>query len=339
MRACFREYHRVLKPGRWMTVVFHNSKNSVWNAIQEAMLSAGFVVADVRTMNKQQGSYRQVTSTAVKQDLVISAYKPSEAFERRFELEQGTEDGAWEFVRQHLDRVPRVVVKDGVVEVIAQRQAHLLFDRMVAFHVQRGLAVPLSNAEFRAGLPRKFVERDGMYFLPDQVAEYDAARIEAELLGQLPLLVNDEKSTIVWLRQQLDRVAGGKPQTYQEIQPQFLRQLHQARHEQLPELMEILEQNFLEDDEGRWYPPDPGSAKDLERLRQNALLREFAQYLEGRGRLRTFRTEAVRAGFSDAYRRAAYGEIVKVAERLPETVLQEDPDLLMYYDNAALRVE
>jgi hypothetical protein len=28
-----------------------------------------------------------------------------------------------------------------------------------------------------------------------------------------------------------------------------------------------------------------------------------------------------------------------VAERLPERVLQEDPDLLMYYDNATLRVE
>jgi hypothetical protein len=234
--------------------------------------------------------------------------------------------------------VPSAVVSGGVVEIIAQRQADLLFDRMVAFHVQRGLAVPLSNAEFRQGLQRRFVERDGMYFLPDQVAEYDAARMEADKLGQLPLLVNDEKSTIQWLRQQLDRASGGTPQTFQDIQPRFLRQLQRARHELLPELMDILQQNFLEDDEGRWYPPDPGSAKDLERLRQNALLREFGQYREGRGRLPTFRTEAVRAGFADAYRRAAYAEIVAVAERLPETVLQEDPDLLMYYDNAALRV-
>ena len=76
MQRCFEEYWRVLKPGRWVTVVFHNSRNAVWTAIQEAMLAAGFVVADVRTMDKQQGSYRQVTSTAVKQDLVISAYKP-----------------------------------------------------------------------------------------------------------------------------------------------------------------------------------------------------------------------------------------------------------------------
>ena len=53
MQQCFEEYHRVLKFGRWMTVVFHNSRNAVWNAIQEAMLAAGFVVADVRTLDKK----------------------------------------------------------------------------------------------------------------------------------------------------------------------------------------------------------------------------------------------------------------------------------------------
>jgi len=46
-RQYIAEYCRVLKPGRWMTVVFHNSRNAVWNAIQEAMQAAGFVVADV----------------------------------------------------------------------------------------------------------------------------------------------------------------------------------------------------------------------------------------------------------------------------------------------------
>jgi len=44
------------------------------------------------------------------------------------------------------------------------------------------------------------------------------------------------------------------------------------------------------------------------------------------------------AGFADAWHRRDYGTIVQVAERLPERVLQEDPDLLMYYDNASLRV-
>jgi len=337
MRRCFAEYHRVLKPGRWMTVVFHNSRNSVWNAIQEAMLSVGFVVAAVRTMDKQQGSFRQLTSTAVKQDLVISAYKPSERFEREFRLEAGTEEGAWEFVRQHLAQLSLPVEKNGVLEPVVERRPDVLFDQMVAFHVQRGATVPLSNAAFRAGLARRFIERDGMVFLLEQRLEYDRARMRAERVGQLSLFVNDEKSSIQWLRQLLDPAMGGKPRIYQEILPLFLPQLHKAEHEQLPELGDMLAQNFLEDPQGRWYVPDPNKAEDLERVRRNSLLREFNEYLAGRGRLKSFRTEAMRAGFADAYRRGAYADIVMVAERLPEAVLQEDPDLLMYYDNASLR--
>ena len=56
-------FYRVLMPGRWMTIVFHNSKNSVWNAIQESLIRAGFVIADVRTLDKKYASFKQVTTT------------------------------------------------------------------------------------------------------------------------------------------------------------------------------------------------------------------------------------------------------------------------------------
>ena len=189
MRRCFAEYFRVLKPGRWMTVVFHNSSNAVWNAIQEALLSAGFVVADVRTLDKQQGSYRQVTSTAVKQDLVISAYKPNGGLEQRFEINAGTTDSAWDFIRQHPSHLPVFVEAKAKAETIVERQPFLLFDRMVAFHIQRGATVPMNAAEFYRGLEQRFPERDGMYFLPDQVAEYDSRRLQVKELVQLALFV------------------------------------------------------------------------------------------------------------------------------------------------------
>jgi len=340
MERCFGQFYRLLKPGRWLTVEFHNSQNAVWNAIQEAMLAAGFVVADVRTFDKRQGTFNQVTAYgAVKQDLIISAYKPRAGFERRFLAEAGSPEGAWDFVRQHLAQVPVVVRGKGGLEVVAERQAYLLYDRMVAFHIQRGATVPLSAAEFYAGLRERFAERDGMYFLPAQLDEYDRARLEAGQVSQLALFVSDEKTAIQWLRQQLDPALGGYPQTYQEIQPAFLQQLHQARHEELPELSEMLEHNFLKDAAGRWYVPDPNQAADLEKLRQKELLRQFAEYAGSSGRLRQVRTEAVRAGFADALKRRDYAVIVRVAERLPEAVLQEDAELLMYYDSATLRVK
>src|SRR5690606_11325425 len=268
MTECFREYFRVLKPGRWMTVEFHNSKNSVWNAIQEALQAAGFVIADVRTLDKQQGSFNQMTQAgAVKQDIIISCYKPNGGLEERFKLVSGTEEGVWDFVRTHLKQLPVFVAKDGKAEVIAERQNYLLFDRMVAFHVQRGVTVPLSAAEFYAGLAQRFPERDGMYFLPEQVAEYDKKRMKVKEVLQLQLFVTDEAAAIQWLKQQLTK----KPQTFQELHPQFLKEIGGwQKHEKPLELMELLEQNFL-----RYEGKDPIPAQIVSWMKQSADLRKI----------------------------------------------------------------
>ena len=370
MRLCFTEYCRVLKPGRWMTVVFHNSRNSVWTAIQESLQNAGFVVADVRVLDKQQGSFNQAVAVgSVKQDLVISAYKPNGGLEDRFKLTAGTEEGVWDFVRTHLKQLPVFVSKDGQAEVIAERQNYLLFDRMVAFHVQRGVTVALSAAEFYTGLAQRFSGRDGMFFLPEQVAEYDKKRMTVREVLQLQLIVTDESSAIQWLKQQLIM----KPQTFQELHPQFLKEIGGwQKYEKPLELSELLEQNFLrydgkgevpnqihsylstnfkelrnlpEDDESlrakgkdRWYVPDPNKAGDIEKLRERSLLKEFEDYrTSSQKRLKVFRLEAVRAGFKKSWQERDYATIITVARKVPENVLQEDPKLLMWYDQAVTR--
>lgn len=338
MHQVFSQYYQTLKPGRWMTVEFHNSHNAVWNAIQQALMEAGFVVADVRTLDKQSSSYRQVTAaSAAKQDLVISAYKPNGDLERQFQLNAGSEEGVWEFIRYHLSKLPVIVEDNGKLEAIAERQPYLLFDRMVAFHIQHQTTVPLSASQFYSAIRTRFPVRDGMVFLPNQTPAYDSARLRIGQVVQLSLLVTDEKTAINWLRQQIDPSMGGEPQTYQEIQPKFLKQLQQADHEIFPDLHELLEQNFLVDESDHWYLPDPNRASDIEKIRARELLKEFNEYVITSGRLRKFRTEAIRAGFLDALRRQDYDTIIKVAERLPENVLREDPDLLMYYDSAMLR--
>lgn len=370
MQKCFHEYHRVLKPGRWMTVVFSNSSNGIWRAIQEAMGTAGFVVADVRTLDKQQGSYRQVTSSAVKQDLVISAYKPTETLLQKFSLGTVSADAVWAFVDEHLRNVPVFVGRAGQAEIISERTPQMLHDRMIAFHVQRSLAVPMSTGDFLAGLAQRYPTRDGMFFLSDQVAEFDRKRTSFTELRQLSLFVSDEASAIQWVRQQL----ANKPQSFQELQPVFMRELHAwAKYESTVELKDILEQCFLcyeghglvpsqihaylssnfkelrnlsKDDpaliskaRGRWFVPDSSKQADLEKLREKMLSKEFGEYAASAQRkLKQFRTEAVRVGFKTAYERGDYKTIVAVARKLPETVLQEDEKLLMYYDVASMRL-
>ncbi len=370
MKACFCKYYEVLKPGRWITVIFSNNSNAVWRAIQEAIGVAGFVIADVKTLDKKQGTFNQVAGHTVKQDLIISAYKPSGKIENPFSLGEATAELAWLFVREHLSRLPKFIDRGKEIEIVVERTSQMLLDRMIAFHVQHGISVPLSGPEFLQGLVQRFPERDGMYFLPDQVTEYDRKRTTATQLRQLSFFVNDEHSAIQWIRQQLQ----DKPQSFQDLQPQFMRELQAwAKHEQTVELKVILEQNFLHYDgrgpvpsqihsylstnfkdlrnlgkedskliekaRDRWYVPDPNKQADLDQIRERALLKEFEDLKESSQRkIKQFRTEAIRAGFKACWQERDYATIVKVAAKLPEAVLQEDEKLLMYVDNAQTRL-
>jgi DNA modification methylase len=374
MERSFKEYYRILKPGRWMTVEFSNSQASVWNAIQDAIQKAGFIIANVSALDKKQGSFNAVTSTtAVKQDLVISAYKPTKESIEKIRGSHNSDESAWAFVEQYLKNLSVFKGSKGSAEIIPERTPRILFDRMVSYHVQNGLTVPISSAEFQAGVAQRFPMRDGMAFLESQVAEYDKKRTLVKEFTQLSLFVSDENSAIEWIRQQLMN----KPQTRQDLHPEFMKQIqHIAKHEELPELDDLLEQNFLRYDGEepvpnqiltylrrnykdlrgldptdpkviekamhRWYVPDPNKQSDLEKLREKALLREFNQYkdeLEGnKKKLRTFRTEAIRAGFKNAYKEKDFETIVKVGDRIPEKVIQEDDKLFMYYENAKIRL-
>jgi hypothetical protein len=273
----------------------------------------------------------------VKQDLVISAYKPTSEFENKFVIEGGTVSGAWSFINQHLEKLSMPSLQGQNIEVQGERMPYLLYDRMVAFHLVRGLTVPLSAAEFYQGLSQKYLMRDGMVFTPLQATQYDQLRMQADRVQQLALFVTDEVSTIQWLHAELNPEMGNGPQTYAELQPRFLKQLHQERHEKLPELQEILIQNFIQGKDGHWQVPDPENVAHLEQLRNRDLLREFNEYLTGKGRIKVFRSEAVRAGFIKAWGEHDYETIVQMAERLPEQALQEDPKLKLYYDNALNR--
>lgn len=188
------------------------------------------------------------------------------------------------------------------------------------------------------GLAQRFPSRDGMYFLDSQVESYERHRITIKDLLEDTLFITGESSAVQWLRQLLK--ARGRPQPYSEIQPRFLTELANGLSdwEELPELRLLLEQNFVQDDEGRWYVPDPKKATDLEKLRRRALLKEFEAYQASTGKLTRFRTEAVRAGFDDAWDRREFALIVKVGRRLPAEVLVEDQALRYFLDNAELLV-
>lgn len=341
MSYCFKEYYRILKPNKWMTVEFSNTSAAVWNGIQTAIQNAGFVIANLAAIDKKQGSFKAVsTVTAVKQDLVISCYKPSSKFDQKFNQHKHSDIGVWEFVAEHLEHLPIHLVSGNSTTAIIERSPKILFDRLIAFYVQRGLPVPIDAGKFQQGLRERFIERDGMFFTSEQVHEYDRKKAVVPNFVQISIFVANEQDAIYWLRHILDEA----PKTEQDLHPLWMREVagNMRKGDTLPEMRTILEENFLKNDKGQWYLPDPENEADLEKLRTKRLLKQFETYkteaYKPKGKIKEARVEALRAGFKECYQEKDFKTIVHIGDRIPNNLLMEDEVLLQFYDIASSRV-
>ena len=338
MSECLKEFYRVLKPGKWMTVEFSNTSAAVWNSIQTAISTAGFCVVGVNTLDKKKGSFKAVTTTtAVKQDLIISCFKPTEQLLYKFENE-ASETNVWDFIDELLSRLPVHLEHSNKTTAVVERSPKILYDRLISFYIQHGFPVPLNAQEFQVGLREHYAERDGMYFSPSQAAKYDELRKRTDGFQASLFFVDSEQGGIAWLNNELST-----SQTYQDLQPKWMQAINGVRKgDILPELMQILEENFIKESDGKWRKPNLQDDVDLAALRHKALMREFKVYVEvaqkPRGKIKEARLEALRAGFKQRYQDKDFATIVAVGDRIPQNLLTEDDQLLQFYEIASSRV-
>ena len=338
MNRSLREFYRILKPGKWLTMEFSNTSASVWNSIQNALQGVGFVVANVAALDKKQGSFKAVTTTtAVKQDLVITCYKPSDDLTDKLALSSSNKDSVWDFISEHLGHLPVHIERGNATTTVVERSPKILYDRLISYYVQHGYQIPMDAQEFQAGLRERFIERDDMYFTAPQAAEYEEKRKHTSEFVPMGLIVSDEANGIEWLKLQLK-----EPKTYQEISPEWMQAVNGLRKgDVLPELRDILEENFIEDETGHWHVPDLEKQIDLEKLKHKSLMKEFNLYKEmaqkPRARIKEVRVEALREGFKQCFKDKDFATILLLGDKIPQNILTEDEVLLQYYDIAQMR--
>ena len=338
LQKCFGEYYRVLKPGKWMTVEFSNTSAAVWNSIQQSLNNAGFIVSNVAALDKKQGSFKAVTTTtAVKQDLVITCYKPSNQLTDKLAVSYSQKNSVWDFLNEHLVHLPVHIERGNVTTSVIERSPKILYDRLISYYIQHGYQIPMDAQEFQAGLRERFIERDGMYFTAPQAAEYEEKRKHTSEFVPMGLIVSDEANGIEWLKLQLK-----EPKTYQEISPEWMQAVNGLRKgDVLPELKDILEENFIEDETGHWHVPDLEKQIDLEKLKHKSLMKEFNLYKEmaqkPRARIKEVRVEALREGFKQCFKDKDFATILLLGDKIPQNILTEDEQLLQYYDIAQMR--
>ncbi len=325
MTACFAEYHRVLKPGRWMTIVFSNSHASVWNAVQAAILRSGFAIADTALLDKRQGSFRQVTSTAVKEDVLISCYKPRTSLTEVV----GSVDveTMWTIVSEHIASQPVWLGSKSIFSINIERTTDRLFDRMVAIHLVRGYQFPIDKNTFTNDLVNRFVEREGMWFVPSQVPEFERHILSVDRsTGILPVFV-DRKTAISWLRYTL----ASTPMTLQTLRPRYFEAAGSwsDKVEKVPELTDLLQDHFVEGENGRWKVPDPKKEAELERARKTRNLKRFNELVASKGRIKEVHADVILVGFAKCFEDNDLETYSSIRKRLPASVL-DDEQVSMY---------
>jgi DNA modification methylase len=336
MRSAFLEFYRVLKPNRWITVVFHNSKSEIWNILQDAIIKAGFVIAQVSVLDKQQSSFKQVTSSgAVKNDLVISAYKPKQQFQEKFRslAGEGLEE---DFLRMHLTHLK--------IQPTIERTEQMLYSKLLAYYVHHSYTVKYNSMSFFSLLKKKFEEIDGYWFTADQVVQYSEFKRKMNLdqideirTGQAIMFIFDEKSALVWLNTFLN-----EPKDFQIIHPAFTK-IATISGDNVPDIKELLSNNFIQENGKYRRPKDEEEKLTVIERREKELQREFDLMLlnakNSRSIIKECRKQAIVYGFEQCYKNNKFQDILDLAARLDKKIIENDSEISEFIDVAELKVE
>ena len=81
MHRAMDECYRVLKPGRWLSLCYHDTSEGTWAVVQDIMAEVGFITDRTESalfIDTGQKTYNQLTADkATKRDLVINFRKPA----------------------------------------------------------------------------------------------------------------------------------------------------------------------------------------------------------------------------------------------------------------------
>jgi len=330
------EFYRVLKPKRWITVEFHNSKSDIWNIIQSAMIKAGFVIAKVSVLDKMQETFKQMTASgSVKSDLIITAFKPSNNFNERF-IKQAGDGLEISFINEFLNNLPK--------QPAIERTDKMLYSKMLAYYIQRGYEIKYDAKSFYSLLNENFAQEDGFWFTTHQIDAYLEYKKKMKLegmddikSGSALLFVNDEKSALVWLYNFLS-----ESKTFSDISTAF-NQLANIDGDEVPELKEMLEQNFISENGKFRRPQSETEHNNITEKRQKNLRREFETLLiqaqTEKKKIKLVRKEALVYGFELCYKEKRFADILTIAKKLDKKILENSGELNDFVEAAEIMIE
>ncbi len=308
MEQSLAEIYRLLKPGRWATVVFSNSDDRVWHAIQVAAQKAGFAIAAAGSLDKMQRSYKGVRGDkgeekVVTKDVVINLLKPVVGATIHV---SALVDDPEELVRSKLTVYLADLATSASTD-LTQRRTQALYDHVVTSLLGEGIpTVGFGLAFVQSVAQDSFKQVDGQWY----------RRGDRVLSGRLGLDVVDEASAILWL----DNRLSVQPATEAELIPEF-NTVSTARIS--GGLERLLRENFrLDPLTKRWRVPTTLEREALNDAGADQRRRRVKRASEGAYSELT-NTELVELA-EEAIRQAMYAEAQALADRVHRPDLPSD---------------
>jgi len=277
MKKALAECYRVLKPGRWLSLCYHDTSEGTWALIQDIMAEVGFVVDKSDStlfIDTTQKSYNQRTADkSTKRDLVLNFRKPKAGAFVVTRMADGRtfHEIAVPTIRDFLTSHPGTT-KDRIYDALVSRlvqsgkmEAHdfnaLL--RSIAEEVQQ----PIKKNLFEFEEPDLFGSHiDGRWYLKETADQVDHAEQSKEDAAANGL----ENFVTSYLKKNPEH----EGVHYSDLFEQYLPMPDKPRRL----LADWLPEHFIKTPGGTWRPPDDDERKQLAALREAGTLRRIKRF-------------------------------------------------------------
>jgi DNA modification methylase len=289
MRQALAECCRVLKPGRWISLCYHDTSEGTWQLVQDIMAEVGFIAesgnGDALYIDTGQKSYNQQRADKVtKRDLVINFRKPRPGEIAAPVAITGDEDAAT-FAEK-----ARAILVDAL-ERHPGATADRLYDELVSRMVRRGeferhnfeellaqvaepVREPVMRNLFEAETPDLFGSHESVrWYLKETADRADEAESRREAAAAEQLEVFMRRRTFEVPKTSKVSESGGVH--YSDLFEQYL----SVRDKPRRLLADWLPEYFYKTPEGTWRPPaddEERAAKAL--LRTTGILRRIKRF-------------------------------------------------------------
>ncbi len=313
MIDAFSEMYRVLKPGRWASVVFHNSDDRIWQTILDAVETAGFELAEINSFDKEQLSFKGIRGAkglekVTNKDIVLNLRKPGPNITRQVNGANTARNGEAE------SRIAQQIADFLASDPSPEKRTLQHFWNVVLYDMLSEGIVDVSMEKMGSILPHYFKQIDGCWYLRGET-----------VAGGNVFDLKSDTGAIAWLT----AVLSANPQTIGDLIPnwQSASATLQGGDVELGRLERLLEQNFwLDKRTNRWRLPTSTEREQMsaaQDISSQAHMRVIHRFLEGEGDHKPNIRELA-AWIQFTYNRGAFLETLALYDHIDESQLEPE---------------